>query len=409
MRRLAGAMVFVIGVACAEPPCPRALISRNGDPVVDGGSLVAEYFPFGVDGFPVTGEVFAPLSTCSGDRLHASAEYIDADGVAIPFEITLPQPKENGAVSVGVTLPAHQAGAVRFLKVTFEPALGERTTKVEFVSVATPRPGVEVPVAGLSTCEQVTAMTANDVACRRGDQLSISSADGGVAQFVGKAPVAAGTAVWSVNDQGRVERRELRDGGLVLTSTYPTTTTTPVFLATSRPTMHSPEWAIRVDTGGELNVVNKSGTALNFEVCPGCTWLAAVIADGRRAGFIPGGECVRVTRFAQCHDDLVAAEERWRWLAVEGGTIIETNSFSMQTPATSHRPIPFEVPATEFSIIPPWFAAGAEGYRALGTLRVDGGVGRVEIAAWKFGEVVSIADSFVVLRKSENAVTVVER
>lgn len=402
-------MVVVGGAACTEPPCPRSLISRNGEPIFDGGSAVAEYFPFGVEGLAVTGEVFAPLSTCSGDRLRASAEYTDADGVAIPFEITSPQPKENGAVSVGVALPAHQVGAVRFLKVTFEPALGERTTKVEFVAVATPRPGVEVPVAGLSTCEQVTAMTANDVACRRGDQLSISSSDGGVAQFVGKAPVAAGTAVWSVNDLGRVERRELRDGGLVLTSTYPTTTTTPVFSATSRPTMHSPEWAIRVDTDEQLNVVNKSGTALGYEVCPGCTWLAAVIADSNRGGFIPGGECVRVMRFAQCHDDLVAAEARWRWLAVEGGTIVETNLFATQTSASSHRPIPFEVPTAEFSIIPPWFSAGAEGYRALGTLRVDGGVGRVEIAAWKFSEIVSVADSFVVLRKSENAVTVVER
>lgn len=408
MSRVLVAMV-VLGTACAEPPCSRSLVSRNGDHVVDGGSTVAEYFPFGVDGLPLTGQVFAPLSACSSDRLRVTTEYIDADGTSIPIEPTAPQLHENGAVSVAVTLPAHPVGVLRFLKVTFEPALGERTTTVDFVPRKVIGNAVEVPVPDLTTCEQVTAMTTSQVACRRGNQLQVWSSDGGVLDFRGNAPVAAGIAVWSVSDLGKLERRELRDAGLVLTSTFPNNASTP-FRVTSRPTMHSEDWAVRVDNDGLLAVVRKNSTSLRYEVCSGCTWLAGVIASGERAGFVPSGPCVRLLgSFAQCHDDLVAAEKRWRWLAVQDGTVIEGNVASMQIPAGNHRPIPFEIPAAEFSIIPPWFSAGAEGYRALGTVRLDGGAASVDISAWQFGDIVSVAESLVVLRKSENAVSVVER
>lgn len=89
LRRLAIAAVVVQTLACAEKPCSQNRITRGGAlQPAEGDPIAAEYFPYGVEGEPLTGRIFAALTACEGDALRVWGDFTDEDGkTLVPSQV----------------------------------------------------------------------------------------------------------------------------------------------------------------------------------------------------------------------------------------------------------------------------------------------------------------------------------
>lgn len=232
LRGFVFALIAVLAMACTEKPCVQNRVTRGGAlQPAEGDPITAEFFPYGVDGQPLTGRVFAALTACEGDALRVWGDFTDENGNSKGFNAgAVELIPESRIVFVDVAIPPNVPGVVGILRLVFEPSLGERRTTIEFIRTrgeVTPEV-VEIP-SGVANCRPLDVVEPGVVACGSSSSVVFSSSTApAFARFDALLPYAAGSTVWSLTDAGHA-LMHVRDGG-ALTRPLTDDTSWPPFM-----------------------------------------------------------------------------------------------------------------------------------------------------------------------------------
>lgn len=406
LRRLAIAAVVVQTLACAEKPCSQNRITRGGAlQPAEGDPITAEYFPYGVEGEPLTGRIFAALTACEGDALRVWGDFTDEDGNSKGFNMGgVELVPESRIVFVDVVIPPSAAGVVGNLRLVFEPSLGERRTTIEFVAKrgeVTPEV-VEIPT-GVANCRPLDVVEPGVVACGSSDSVVFSTSTAPTfARVSGLLPLAAGSTVWSLSDAGHALMHQ-RDGGALSRPLRDDTTWGP-FMIVDGPFQYSSSRAIRRVPSGMMGIVRPSESRLVFDYGATCTYCPEVaeVLVGATSKMV-SDNCYGPERI-HCGEPIVGAEENLLWSARPRGTFAIDDAGVRAS--VTHHPLPVReiFPTGPFTTAPPWFAA-SDGFRVLATLR-DGGV---HLEAWPIGSVVAVSSKNILLRVDPTHVGLIGR
>jgi hypothetical protein len=169
----------------------------------------------------VSVRMVAPLTTCPTDQLRATFEVLAPDSAPVDHVATELVVAADRHVESTVDFTATQPGGY-VVRAVFEPSLGVRATTVEvFANGAAAAVVVPLP-AGVTCSKPAWPVSADTFACERPNEfISVVSADGGDVTFAGRNLVAVGDVLWSETPSGELERRELVDGGFVVTNSWP--------------------------------------------------------------------------------------------------------------------------------------------------------------------------------------------
>lgn len=200
--------------------------------------------PLGLISTPITVLVSAPITSCPGDDVQATARLFDPANHEVAFELTTavtsPPDTVFGFVEANVTFTPASAGRYG-LEVAFEPSLGRRAVVIDVAEDGHALPGLSVPLP--ARCDAgVWALTDERIACEERDRslVSVVSSDGGSERFPGEGLVVVGNVLWTIDGGAMaLERRVLTDAGLELTHAL------PGYTADDYPGMHDEAVAIR--------------------------------------------------------------------------------------------------------------------------------------------------------------------
>ena len=200
---------------------------------------------------PAVLRVFAPLTSCVSDAPTASVELFDGDN--FPVAVDAPQVVNRaGLISAELTFTPSTPGTY-FLRATFEPNLGARSTTFLVVGPAALDAGVRISLPmELSSCRDGVWPLSNDAVACESEGVDVFFADGGVQHFDGGALAAAGSVLWSLN-LGTLERRVHEGGVLRVTHAVAGFSERPLAA------MHGETFAIRRDARGTPTLIRTDG------------------------------------------------------------------------------------------------------------------------------------------------------
>jgi hypothetical protein len=406
MKRVIIVLVSSLALGCT--PCERFLVNGGGDlDTTDAGLTTANFLPFGVEGQALLATMWAPLTSCPDDRVRVWASYEGGEVALSKLEVA-----DGGRVRVNLTLSPHARGNAGLLTVNFEPALGTRSSLVDFVGEF-PLVGertVLVPM-GVEACAEGLEMIADGtLLCRADGGGVLLREDGGVEPTDGLFPVAAGNSLWDLTPDGRLHHHFFDAGVSTLTRERPD------FEVRDGPFMHT--WLGATRWGGldqwKWMEVNEGLQYVTWEGFSECS------SEPCRRGELPAfpmytlwdrgpwrwaekcGKRWSESDFNYCLDGIVGLTHRYRaHVTPRGVDVFEFSSIPIQLRA---HPLPLERPKRGFSYLPLQFASGSPEHLVLADLDPPR---TIELFAIRRSRFVSMSDEFVVLRAQDDTHVVV--
>lgn len=396
----------ILLVLSACPPgqgtCSREFVTPTGDvPTMGVISFVDAGSPLGIQGRAITSKVFAPKTGCERDRLSARVELLGPDNFPVTdFTLTEPRLGANSTVSVDVTFTPAQTGQY-LMSLVFEPALGVRSQLLDVGELKTSAPFVPVTVPNLSGCvDSVWPVNADTVACERNTKnVELYSSDGGTMSFAGEQLVVAGSAFWSVTSPNELQRRELVDGGLLITHRF------AEFSNSTVRGLHDEQTALRARIDGSLVLASTGNVA---------------IADLNRQSNAVGEQLL----FAD--DFVLFTETPCQFLGCFGllglePSVLWTSGFNGAQLSGTKRPVQVEgtpdislnykfefpiAPQRGFERVPLWLESSEPGLSVL----VNADRPSLGLTIWRRSQVLRVGKDFVVLKSdAANEVRVTPR
>jgi hypothetical protein len=316
---------------------------------------------------------------------------------------------DGGRVRVNLTLSPHDAGNAGLLTVNFEPALGTRSTLVEFVREF---PAVDArTVTGVEGCaEGLEVIADGTLLCRADGGGFLIQLDGGVEPTDGVFPVSAGNALWDLTPDGRLHHHFFDAGVSTLTRERPD------FEVRDGPFMHTWLGAARwagpdrwkwVEANGVHAFLTREGfTECSSEPCrrgdlptviPRSLWYVGPFRWAE-----PCGKQWSTRDFDSCVDNIVGLTGRYLAQENRAGVVLFP-SLGLARHLRAH-PLPLERPRRGFSYLPLQFASGSSEHLVLADLDPQL---TVELFAIRRACFVSMSDEFVVLRGGDDTHVVV--
>lgn len=398
VRGLIIALVCVVTSACAPDnptSCERQQVGRTGEPLAPNETAAVPELV--VANEPSVLRVFAPLTACVSDSPAAAVQLFDGDN--LPVQLDAPVLiNRAGLISAEVTFTPTTAGTY-FMRATFEPNLGARSTTFLVVGPAKLDAGVRItlPVETSSCRDGVWPLGDDAVACET-DGIDVFFADGGSRHFDGGGIATSGAVLWSVN-AGALERR-VYDGGTVSLSDAMTGVSDQPIAG-----MHGETFAIRRRADGLPTLFIFNGVLQSTESGTE-TGDAPFIYDSRRLMQMNGSVCGPLSAGCEVFVSPLAVEPTrlWTWDPLDQRFLRAWPfPFDLSPGAPTlfpGRPVAQARTRGPFERIPLWLERSTRGPGVDGVL-VSFDDGALNISVWPRSRVLRVGSHVVVLQESD--------